>query len=136
MKKTPDLFVSVSKTSKHHILIVDDNPDNILLLQFMLEGAGYQISSTIYGRDALEMVEIDTPDLIFLDLMMPDINGIEVASCIRSNPDTQDIPIVLVTAYNLYDLEDKDCKLLDGMLAKPIEENKLFSLLDCLIKDK
>lgn len=81
------------------------------------------------------MVESHPPDLIFLDLMMPDINGIEVARCIRSNPRIHDIPIVLVTAY-MDDISSEDCKLFNGILAKPIDENKLLSQLNLLINNR
>ena len=134
-KNYMDVFASSSKALNKHILIVDDNSDNIILLQYMLEETGCQISTAYCGNEALAMVEYYPPDLIFLDLMMPDMNGIEVARCIRQNPQTQNIPIVLVTAY-MDDIELQDYKLFNERLAKPIDENKLLLLLNLLINNR
>lgn len=120
------------QTSKQRILVVDDNPDNTILLQYLLEEFGFSTLVADCGKAALAMVEFEPPDLIFLDLMMPDMNGIEVARHIRANPLIQDIPIVLVTAYT-EEIGDADYSLLNGMLAKPIDENKLLSLLNSMI---
>lgn len=80
------------------ILIVDDLKANLKLLTYILEAKGYQTSFALSGREALERLTILTPDLILLDLMMPDINGLEVCQRIKSNPDYRDIPIIFLTA--------------------------------------
>ncbi|WP_186538617.1 response regulator [Dulcicalothrix desertica] len=134
-KNYMDVFASSSKASNKHILIVDDNPDNIILLEYMLEETGCQISTAYSGNEALAIIESHPPDLIFLDLMMPGMSGIEVACCIRRNPYTQSIPIVLVTAY-MDDVDLEDYKLFNERLAKPINENKLLLLLDLFISNR
>ncbi|BDA76112.1 hypothetical protein CAL7716_102780 (plasmid) [Calothrix sp. PCC 7716] len=134
-KENSNFFAPLSSTIKPQVLLVDDNPDNLILLQFMLEEVGYQTSTANCGQQALQLVKASPPNLILLDLMMPDMNGLEVASWLRWEASTQDIPIVLVTAYT-DDLKDVDCRLVDGVLAKPIDEVQLFSLVDFLINTK
>ncbi|AFZ47595.1 response regulator receiver protein [Cyanobacterium stanieri PCC 7202] len=80
------------------ILIVDDLKANLKLLTYILEAKGYQTSFALSGREALERLTILTPDLILLDLMMPDLNGLEVCQRVKSNPDYGDIPIIFLTA--------------------------------------
>ncbi len=80
------------------ILIVDDLKQNLKLLNIILEAQGYQTSLALSGRDALERLRVLTPDLILLDLMMPDISGLEVCSEIKSQDEYKDIPIIFLTA--------------------------------------
>ena len=80
------------------ILIVDDLKQNLKLLNIILEAQGYQTSLALTGRDALERLSVLTPDLILLDLMMPDISGLEVCSEIKSQDKYKDIPIIFLTA--------------------------------------
>lgn len=80
------------------ILIVDDLKQNLKLLTFILEAENYQTSFALSGRDALERLTVLTPDLILLDLMMPDMSGLEVCEKIKSNPQYKDIPIIFLTA--------------------------------------
>jgi CheY-like chemotaxis protein len=80
------------------ILLVDDLKQNLKLLTFILEAENYQTSFALTGKDALERLNVLTPDLILLDLMMPDMNGLEVCKKIKSNSDYKDIPIIFLTA--------------------------------------
>ncbi|WP_017294330.1 response regulator [Geminocystis herdmanii] len=80
------------------ILLVDDLKQNLKLLTFILEGENYQTSFALSGKDALERLNVLKPDLILLDLMMPDMNGLEVCEKIKSNQQYKDIPIIFLTA--------------------------------------
>lgn len=80
------------------ILLVDDLKQNLKLLTFILEEENYQTSFALSGKDALERLNVLKPDLILLDLMMPDMNGLEVCEKIRSNSQYKDIPIIFLTA--------------------------------------
>lgn len=80
------------------ILIVDDLKQNLKLLNIILESAHYQTSLALSGKDALERLKVLNPDLILLDLMMPDINGLEVCRRIKSSPEYEDIPVIFLTA--------------------------------------
>lgn len=83
---------------ERHILVVDDERDLVDLLLINLRRAGYRTSAASNGREALALLQKDRPDLVILDIMMPEISGIEVASRMRANPDLARIPIVMLTA--------------------------------------
>lgn len=87
------------------LLIVDDEPHNRSVLEIMLSPAGYQIQMAAGGREALAMISSERPDLILLDVMMPDMDGYQVAAAIKHSPLTRNIPIILVTA-----LDDRDSR--------------------------
>ena len=86
--------------SEYKILIVDDVMSNVLLLKVLLTNEKFAIATASNGRQALEQVEKDNPDLVLLDVMMPDMSGFEVAQHLKSNPNTADIPIIFLTALN------------------------------------
>lgn len=80
------------------ILVVDDEEDIVNLLSYSLEKEGYRVSKAYDGREALRSVKRDNPDLVILDLMLPEIPGIDVARSIRSDPATARLPIIMLTA--------------------------------------
>jgi two-component system, OmpR family, alkaline phosphatase synthesis response regulator PhoP len=84
--------------AKEKILVVDDEEDILELLKFKLSKEGYQVTCAASGEEALRCVRSETPDLIVLDLMLPGIDGIEVARELKHDFDTKNIPIVMVTA--------------------------------------
>ena len=86
--------------SEYKILIVDDVMSNVLLLKVLLTNEKFAIATASNGRQALEQVEKENPDLVLLDVMMPDMSGFEVAQHLQSNPNTADIPIIFLTALN------------------------------------
>lgn len=81
------------------ILVVDDFVDNLFLLQIVLEEEGYDVELAESGRSALAKVFASPPNLVLLDVMMPDLNGVEVTLQIRQHEQLSTLPIVLVTAY-------------------------------------
>jgi diguanylate cyclase (GGDEF)-like protein len=84
--------------SKSNILVVDDNPDKLQLIEAALSLAGYQVSTAIDGIEALAAIESYQPDLVITDVMMPRMNGYELAQRIRANPVTKFIPVIMQTA--------------------------------------
>lgn len=86
--------------SEYKILIVDDVMSNVLLLKVLLTNEKFAIATASNGRQALEQVEKENPDLVLLDVMMPDMSGFEVAQHLKSNPNTADIPIIFLTVLN------------------------------------
>lgn len=86
--------------SEYKILIVDDVMSNVLLLKVLLTNEKFAIATASNGRQALEQVEKENPNLVLLDVMMPDMSGFEVAQHLKSNPNTADIPIIFLTALN------------------------------------
>ncbi|MCP3923640.1 MAG: response regulator [Desulfobacterales bacterium] len=83
---------------KEHILAVDDEEDILELIQFNLNREGYKVSCAISGEDALRKVSTKNPDLILLDLMLPDLDGFAVARRLKEDPKRRHIPIIMLTA--------------------------------------
>ncbi len=83
-----------------HILIVDDVPENIRLLGTILQKEGYKISAAKEGMQALAIATKGIPDLILLDVMMPEADGFEICQRLKDNPVTKDIPIIFLTAMD------------------------------------
>jgi CheY-like chemotaxis protein len=90
------------------VLIVDDNPDSIMVLRTILESKGFAVLSAGNGREALAVMERQVPDAVLLDVMMPEISGIDVLKRMRGSAATARVPVILVTAKG----QDED--LLDG----------------------
>jgi CheY-like chemotaxis protein len=82
------------------ILIIDDEPQNRRLLEALLQPEGYRTQSASNGDEAMALIAECAPDLVLLDIMMPGIDGFEVATRIKSNPATAAIPIIMVTAQD------------------------------------
>jgi DNA-binding response OmpR family regulator len=80
------------------ILVVDDEPDALEVLEFNLKNAGYEVSTADDGEAALKKARQLLPDLILLDLMLPEVDGLEVCKLLRRDPATSGIPIIMVTA--------------------------------------
>ncbi|OYW82016.1 MAG: hybrid sensor histidine kinase/response regulator, partial [Asticcacaulis sp. 32-58-5] len=83
---------------KPTILVVDDNPLNIGVVVDHLEGQDYEVLVALGGLEALERVRYVTPDLILLDVMMPDLDGFETCRRLKANPETCDVPVIFMTA--------------------------------------
>lgn len=86
--------------SEYKILIVDDVMSNVLLLKVPLTNEKFQIATASNGRQALDQVIKEKPDLVLLDVMMPDMSGFEVSQQLKANPETAEIPIIFLTALN------------------------------------
>lgn len=110
------------------ILIVDDDLDTLRLVGVMLQKQGYQIAAASNGEQALKMAKSEAPALILLDLMMPDIDGVEVAKQLRSDPETRNIYIIMFTAKN--QLDDKlqgYASGADDYVTKPVQPPELIA---------
>ena len=81
------------------ILIVDDNQDSLDLMREMLEPQGYRVECVTSGPAAVQLLQELTPDLVILDIMMPDMNGFAVLDCVRATPALKNIPIIFQTAF-------------------------------------
>lgn len=125
---------SSSKTAKDSptILVVDDDTPIRSLLRQELSDAGYNVKEAANGKAALDMVRISKPDLIILDVMMPEINGFDVAAVLKNDPATMDIPIIILSI-----VQDKERGFrigVDRYLTKPIDTEKLFHEVDELLE--
>jgi two-component system phosphate regulon response regulator PhoB len=83
---------------KPKILVVDDEPDALELIQYNLQAAGYDVVTAADGEEALEKARATPPALIILDVMLPEVDGLEVCKALRRDPTTASIPIVMLTA--------------------------------------
>jgi two-component system phosphate regulon response regulator PhoB len=83
---------------KSKILVVDDEPEAVELVEFNLKGAGYEVSTAADGAEALNKARRIQPNLVILDVMMPEIDGMEVCKLLRRDPATSAIPIIMLTA--------------------------------------
>jgi pilus assembly protein CpaE len=116
------------------ILVVDDDIDSLKLIGLMLQRNGYEVLAANAGNQALSRALSDRPDLIILDLMMPDMNGYEVCRRLRRNPETQTIPIIMFTAKTLID--DKVAGFeagADDYLTKPTHPAELASRVKAIL---
>jgi PleD family two-component response regulator len=95
-------------TAKSRVLVVDDDPDKRELLEVTLALEGYEVHTAVNGREALSAIASFHPDLVVSDVMMPEVNGFELARRIRANPQTRYIPIILQSAAQI---EAKDFRL-------------------------
>ncbi|MEQ9355176.1 hybrid sensor histidine kinase/response regulator [Coleofasciculus chthonoplastes] len=118
------------------ILAVDDAPDNLFLMQTILETEGYELSLVEDGYSALAIVEKSPPDLILLDVMMPQMDGYEVTRRIRQNSSLPFIPILLITAYEQSSaIEGLDAGA-DDFLRKPVDVGELLARVRSLLRLK
>ena len=83
---------------QHKILVVDDEPTIVRLMEFILARQGHQMLVAVNGEQALELAKEHSPDLILLDIMMPRIDGYEVARTLRSDPANEHLPIIMLSA--------------------------------------
>ncbi|MBI5196532.1 MAG: response regulator [Nitrospirae bacterium] len=112
---------------KPKILIVDDEEKNIRLMIAILKNYGYDYETAKNGIEALEKVKTFSPDLIFLDIMMPEMDGYEACKKLKENPETQHIPVVMVTALTERELRIKGLEVgANDFLAKPVDHAELM----------
>ncbi len=109
------------------ILYIEDEVGEILMVKTRLEDAGYAFTSALDGVQGLENIHSERPDLILLDIMMPELNGYEVCDQLKKNPKTSDIPIIILTASGAKNLEEQ-CKALgvEEIIQKPYESTYLL----------
>lgn len=110
------------------LLIVDDETATVEMLLTYLTMAGYEAVGAYCGNDGLTMVEVEEPDLIILDLMMPDIEGFEVCAKVRAHPRYSHLPIIIVSARSDAEAIERAHRLgANGYLIKPINLAQLMS---------
>ena len=119
------------------ILIVDDTPKNVKLLADLLTVKGYSVATASSGREALARMQTDQPDLVLLDVVMPEMSGYEVCQKIRENRATAMLPVVMVTALDPSEERIKGIEAgADDFLTKPINQAELLARVRSLLRIK
>jgi CheY-like chemotaxis protein len=132
-KRKPDL----NAEAKPVILVVDDNEQNLELIQAYLEEIDCQVLPAYSGAEAMKIIRQRKPDLVLLDVMMPEMSGFEVCKQVRNDPQIKDIPIIMVTALTEFgDIERGiDCGT-DDFLSKPINRWELIARVRTMLRIK
>ncbi|KPJ83179.1 MAG: hypothetical protein AMS17_17910 [Spirochaetes bacterium DG_61] len=126
--------------SKAKIMVVEDNIDESKLIKMALEPEGYEVVTAMNGKEAKEKMDSEKPNFIVLDVMMPEMDGFHFCSWVRSQPEYQKIPVVLLTgvAEHIYDTKyplkgvmEADA---DEYLEKPVKPEVLLKTISKLIK--
>jgi two-component system cell cycle response regulator DivK len=113
------------------VLLVEDNEDNRIIYATALRYAGYQVLEAITGTEGVELARTRLPDLILMDISIPEIDGWEATTILKSDPATKHIPIVAVTAHALPGDRQRSLDAgCDGYLAKPITPAVLLADVD------
>ncbi|MCX7594744.1 MAG: response regulator [Fischerella sp.] len=124
---------SPKNLDKKQILVVDDVIDNSLLIATILEAEGYQVDIAACGYTAIAKIEANPPNLVLLDLMMPEIDGYEVARWIRQNHPS--ISVIIVTAYDELPTFEQQVHV-DGVIGKPIDIDELVTQVQAILEHK
>lgn len=118
------------------ILIVEDNELNMKLFNDLLEAKGYKILQTRNGREALVIARDQHPDLILMDIQLPEVSGLDVTKWIKEDPQTADIPVIAVTAFAMKGDEDRirqgGC---EAYISKPISVSGFLQTIQFHIGD-
>ena len=119
------------------ILVVDDTPRNVKLVADLLAAKGYNVITAGSGRDALSSIDANSPDLVLLDVVMPEMSGYEVCRTIRAQPATAMLPVVMVTALDPGEERIKGIEVgADDFLTKPINQAELLARVKSLLRIK
>jgi len=118
------------------ILAVEDNPDNLELMTYLLEASGHSVIPAMTGALGVALARSERPALVVLDIQLPDTNGYEVLSRLRTDPELAWLPVVAVTAYAM--VGDRDDVLgagFDGYVSKPIDPASFARTIDTFLPD-
>ena len=118
------------------ILIVDDNRDNLILISLSVQGYGHRVVTATSGVEAIKTALLARPDLILMDIAMPEMDGLTAARHIRRHPELQHIPIVALTAFDTGGFQRAAADAgFDAYLTKPIDFDRLNRLIEVFLRD-
>jgi CheY-like chemotaxis protein len=126
--------VAVPVTAAPRILVVDDTPALLDVIRKCLEEEGYHVRTCLESRNAVRMAQEDRPDVIMLDVVMPEVSGWEVLASLRTDPSFRRTPVIVCTAYvaeaigRIEELKGPDQHL--GLLPKPFELEELLEVVE------
>jgi PleD family two-component response regulator len=120
--------------TRGNLLLVDDTPNNLRLLSAMLTEQGYEVRRVVNGQMALKTAQANPPDLILLDIKMPDMNGYEVCQRLKIDPVTRDVPVIFISALD--EVLDKVKAFAVGgvdYITKPFSEEEVFARVENIL---
>jgi CheY-like chemotaxis protein len=122
--------------SKGHILVVEDNLDNYELVHTILEIAGYDTFLAVNGRDGVNAARKQKPDLILMDMALPEMDGWDATKHIREDPETAHIPLVALTVHTLPRERKRALDVgVDAYLSKPFDANQFIQLVESILEN-
>ncbi len=120
--------------SSKTILIIDDSNTNLVLLESLFKRNGYLVNSASNAKEGLETLEKEPPDLIYLDLVMPEVDGFDFIRMLRKNSKWKDIPVVILSAVNEEDVISKSIELgVKDYLTKPLDIEHIISITESIL---
>ena len=112
---------------KRHILAVDDEVDTLNLVRIILESAGYTVEMAEIGREAFEKIDFRKPDLVLLDIRLPEMDGYEICRRLKEDPETKYVPVVMFSASGSEHTAERAREAgADGFLVKPFTMDQLL----------
>ena len=118
------------------ILVVDDLTDNLILISLALQNQGFRVLTAQSGEEAIRIAQIARPDLVLMDIAMPDVDGLAATRRIRKHPELKHMPIIALTAFETLGFRQAAFEAgFDGYLTKPIDFNKLNNLINVFLRD-
>lgn len=118
----------------NYILICDDMTDNCILLQFLLEAEGYKADFVTSGVELIEKIKLQKPNLLLLDVMMPETSGVEVVKLLREDKFFQNLAILLITAYPESLEPELSTVEVDGIIHKPVDPDLLIKSVQDILQ--
>lgn len=118
------------------VLVVDDAADNRILISLTLQGEGFRVLTAGDGEEAIKVASLARPDLILMDIAMPDVDGLSATRRIRKLPELQHVPVIALTAFNTSGFQRAAYEAgFDAYLTKPLDFDRLRSLIAMLLDD-
>lgn len=128
--------MSEEKAQNTTILVVDDVTDNLILISLALQNNGYHVLTAKSGEEAIKIARIARPDLILMDIAMPDVDGLTATRRIRKHPELRHLPVIALTAFETLGFRQAAFEAgFDGYLTKPIDFQKLTNLINVFLRD-
>lgn len=131
LKPETDELTQATPDKAALVLVVDDTVDNLTLISLELQGYGYRVVTASDGQEAVRVAALAKPDIILMDIAMPQVDGLEATRQIRENADLRSIPVIAITAYSTggFQRAAHDAGF-DGYLTKPLDFGRLHSLIE------
>jgi CheY-like chemotaxis protein len=124
------------KAQNTTILVVDDLTDNLILISLALQNNGYKVLTAKSGEEAIKVALIAKPDLVLMDIAMPDVDGLTATRRMRKHPELRHLPVIALTAFETQGFRQAAFEAgFDGYLTKPIDFAKLENLINVFLRD-